>query len=57
VTIIELVGRDRAFIAPMLVAVTIATLVARTTDDRSVYDVRLGEAELVERRRLRERLS
>ncbi len=54
VLMIELTGRDRAFIAPMLVAVTIATLTARTIDPRSIYDARLTDDELAERQRLRE---
>ena len=52
---IELTGRDRTFIIPMIVAAAVATLVARTIDPRSIYDARLTDAELEERQRQRER--
>ena len=54
VLMIELTGRDRTFIVPMLVTVFVATAVARTIDQRSIYDARLSDAELAERQRLRE---
>jgi H+/Cl- antiporter ClcA len=54
VLMIEMTGHDRAFIVPMLVAVAVATLVARTIDPRSIYDVRLTVEEFAERQRLRE---
>ncbi len=54
VLLIEMTGHDRAFIVPMLVAVAVATLIARTIDPRSIYDARLSDAELAERQRLRE---
>jgi len=37
----------------LLVAVALATLVARTIDPRSIYDARLTDAELAERQKLR----
>jgi H+/Cl- antiporter ClcA len=55
VLMIELTGRDRTFIIPMIVAAAVATLVARTIDPRSIYDARLTDAELEERQRQRER--
>ena len=51
---IELTGQDRTFIVPMLVTVFVATAVARTIDQRSIYDARLTDAQLAERQRLRE---
>jgi H+/Cl- antiporter ClcA len=54
VLMIELTGRDRTFIVPMLVAVFVATTIARTIDQRSIYDARLSDAQLAERQRLRE---
>jgi chloride channel protein, CIC family len=51
---IELTGRDRSFVVPLMVAVVVATLVSRTIDPRSIYDARLTDAELLERRKLRE---
>ncbi len=54
VLMMELTGRDRSFIAPMLLAVVTATLVARTIEPRSIYDARLSDAELKIRLKLRE---
>jgi H+/Cl- antiporter ClcA len=54
VLMIEMTGHDRAFIVPMLVAVVVATLIARTIDPRSIYDARLSDEELAERQTLRE---
>jgi CIC family chloride channel protein len=51
---IELTGHDRSFVAPLLIAVASATLVARTIDSRSIYDARLTDEELAERGKLRE---
>jgi H+/Cl- antiporter ClcA len=57
VLMIELTGRDRSFIMPMLVAVVVATLVARTIDARSIYDARLSDDQLAERQQQRELAS
>jgi H+/Cl- antiporter ClcA len=46
VLMMELTGRDRSFILPLLVAVVMATVVARTLDPRSIYDARLSEREI-----------
>lgn len=54
VLMMELTGRDRSFILPMLLAITTATLVARTITPRSIYDARLSDEEFEERRRARE---
>ena len=54
VLMMELTGRDRSFIVPLLLAVATATLVARTIEPRSIYDARLTDAEVDERRKLRE---
>jgi CIC family chloride channel protein len=54
VLMMELTGRDRSFIVPLLLAVATATLVARTIQTRSIYDARLTDAEVEERRKLRE---
>jgi CIC family chloride channel protein len=50
VLMIELTGRDRSFIVPLLLAVGTATLVARTIELRSIYDARLTDEEAVARR-------
>jgi H+/Cl- antiporter ClcA len=46
VLVMELTGRDRSFILPMLLAVVTATVVARTLDARSIYDARLSDREM-----------
>ena len=51
---IELTGRDRSFILPLLLIAGIATLVARSIEPRSIYDARLTDEEVERRRKLRE---
>ena len=50
----ELTARDRSFIAPMILAVATATLVARTIKPRSIYDARLTDEEIAARQKARE---
>jgi CIC family chloride channel protein len=45
VLVMELTGRDRSFILPLLIAVVTATVVSRTLDARSIYDARFSEGE------------
>ena len=54
VLMMELTGRDRSFIVPLLLAVATATLVSRTIEPRSIYDARLTDAQVEERLKLRE---
>jgi len=54
ILMMELTGRDRSFIAPMILAVATATLVARTIEPRSIYDARLTAEEIAERQKARE---
>jgi chloride channel protein, CIC family len=54
VLMMELTGQDRSFIAPLLLAVVIATLVSRLIEPRSIYDARLTGAEIAQRQALRE---
>jgi H+/Cl- antiporter ClcA len=54
VLIMELTGRDRSFIVPLLLAVATATLVARTIEPRSIYDARLTDEQVRARQKLRE---
>lgn len=46
VLVMELTGRDRSFIVPLIVAVVTATMVARTLDARSIYDARFTTREV-----------
>ena len=55
VLMIELTGRDRAFIVPMLLAIAGASVVARMVDMRSIYDARLSDEQLLARAAMRER--
>jgi H+/Cl- antiporter ClcA len=54
ILMMELTGRDRSFILPMLIVVGIATLIARSIETRSIYDARLTDEQVEERRKLRE---
>jgi H+/Cl- antiporter ClcA len=45
VLMMELTGQVRSFIVPLLLAVVIATLIARSIDPRSIYDARLSDAD------------
>ena len=51
VLIMELTGYSRAAIVPLLLMVATATLVARTIEPRSIYDARLSNAQVRDRRR------
>jgi chloride channel protein, CIC family len=53
----ELTGRDRSFIVPLLLIVATATLIARTIEPRSIYDARLTDEEVAERQKSREASS
>jgi CIC family chloride channel protein len=57
VLMMELTGRDRSFIVPLLLGVATATLVARTIEPRSIYDARLTDEEVAARQKLREAAS
>ncbi len=46
----ELTGRDRSFIVPLILAVGTATLVARSIERRSIYDARLTDEQVEARR-------
>ncbi len=57
VLMMELTGRYRSFILPLLLVVGIATLIARTIEPRSIYDARLTDEEVEARQKLREENS
>ena len=54
VLIIELTGHDRSFIAPLILAVALATITSRTIEPRSIYDARLNDEEIEKRLQERE---
>jgi H+/Cl- antiporter ClcA len=55
ILMMELTGRDRSFILPLLLVVASATLVARTIEPRSIYDARLTDEEMQARQKARDR--
>jgi H+/Cl- antiporter ClcA len=55
VLMLELTGRDRSFILPLLLAATIATLISRSIEPRSIYDARLTDEEIRIRQQVREK--
>ena len=57
VLMMELTGRDRSFILPLLIVSTLATLVARSIEPRSIYDARLTDEEIATRQKLREAVT
>ncbi len=57
VLMMELTGHARSFIVPMLLAIAIATLVARTIEPRSIYDARLSDEEVLKRQDQRNHTS
>jgi len=54
VLMMELTGRDRSFILPLILVVAIATLVARSVEPRSIYDARLTDDEIAQRQKMRD---
>ena len=55
VLLMELTGRDRSFILPLLLMVGTATLVSRSIEPRSIYEARLSDEEVAARQALRDR--
>lgn len=55
VLLMELTGRDRSFILPLLIVAGTATLVARSIEPRSIYDARLTAEEIEARQKMRDR--
>jgi chloride channel protein, CIC family len=54
VLLMELTGRARSFVLPLILIAAISTLIARSIEDRSIYDARLSDEELAQRRKLRQ---
>ncbi|MGB9445776.1 MAG: chloride channel protein [Candidatus Acidiferrum sp.] len=57
VLVMELTGRDRSFVLPLILIAGISTLIARSIDHRSIYDARLSDEQLAHRERLRDQES
>ncbi|HLH09168.1 MAG TPA: chloride channel protein [Terriglobales bacterium] len=57
VLVMELTGRDRSFVLPLMLIAAISTLIARSIEHRSIYDARLSDEQVALRQKLRERES
>jgi H+/Cl- antiporter ClcA len=57
ILMMELTGRDRSFVLPLLLVVATATLVARSVEPRSIYDARLTNEEVAARQKARDQPS
>jgi H+/Cl- antiporter ClcA len=54
---LELTGRDRSFILPLILISAISALIARSVEHRSIYDARLSDEQIASRQRMREQES
>jgi H+/Cl- antiporter ClcA len=54
VLIMELTGRDRSFILPLILIAGISTLISRSVEARSIYDARLSDEQIALRQKMRE---
>ena len=57
VLLMELTGRDRSFILPLILIARISTLISRSIEHRSIYDARLSDEQIALRQRMREEES
>jgi len=57
VLIMELTGRDRSFVLPLILIAGISTLIARSIEHRSIYDARLTDEQIALRQKLRDQES
>lgn len=55
VLMMELTGQGRAFVLPLLLAATVATMISRSIEPRSIYDARLTSEQIQIRQRLRDK--
>ena len=53
----ELTGQGRSFVLPLLLAVTVATMISRSIEPRSIYDARLTNEQIQVRQRLRDKVQ
>jgi Voltage gated chloride channel len=54
VLMLELTGRDRSFILPLILIAALSTLIARSIEPRSIYDARLSDEQIESRQKMRE---
>lgn len=54
VLLMELTGRDRSFILPLILIAGISTLISRSIEHRSIYDARLSDEQIELRQKMHE---
>jgi len=54
VLVMELTGRDRSFVLPLILIAAISALISRSVEPRSIYDARLSDDQIAQRQKLRE---
>lgn len=54
VLVMELTGRDRSFLLPLILVAALSTLISRSIDHRSIYDARLSDEQIAQRQQMRE---
>jgi chloride channel protein, CIC family len=57
VLMMELTGRDRSFILPLILIAALSALIARSVEHRSIYDARLSDEQIAIRQKMREQES
>lgn len=57
VLILELTGRDRSFILPLILIAALSALISRSVEPRSIYDARLSDEQIASRQAMREQES
>jgi chloride channel protein, CIC family len=57
VLMMELTGRDRSFILPLVLIAALSALISRSFEHRSIYDARLSDEQIALRQKMREQES
>jgi chloride channel protein, CIC family len=57
VLVMELTGRDRSFVLPLILIAAVSTLIARSIEHRSIYDARLSDEQVALRQKMRDQES
>ncbi len=57
VLLMELTGRDRSFLLPLILISALSALISRSVEQRSIYDARLSDDQIALRQQMRERES
>jgi CIC family chloride channel protein len=57
VLMLELTGRDRSFVLPLILIAALSALISRSVEPRSIYDARLSDEQIASRQAMREQES